>query len=71
MAISANLGRDTDHNSTTLVCSHPLSVLLCFTDPSLLTCFVLPIPHEGVIEIYTSVGCGVCFVFIVSFVYGL
>jgi len=25
MAISANLGRDTDHNSTKLVCSHPLS----------------------------------------------
>jgi len=24
MAISANLGRDTDHNSTKLVCSHPL-----------------------------------------------
>jgi len=24
MAISANLGRDTDHNSTNLVCSHPL-----------------------------------------------
>jgi len=24
MAISANLGRDTDHNSTKLVCDHPL-----------------------------------------------
>jgi len=24
MAISANLGRDTDHNSTKLVCAHPL-----------------------------------------------
>ena len=27
MAISANLGRDTNHNSTKLVCSHPLSPL--------------------------------------------
>ena len=27
--------------------------------------------HEGVIEIYTSVGYGVCFVFVVSLVYGL
>jgi len=26
---------------------------------------------EGVVEIYTSVGCEVCFVFVVSFVYGL
>ena len=26
---------------------------------------------EGDIEIYTSIGCGVCFVFVVSFVYGL
>ena len=25
MAISANLGQDTDHNSTKLVCSHPLT----------------------------------------------
>ena len=24
MAISANVGRDNDHNSTKLVCSHPL-----------------------------------------------
>jgi len=24
MAISANLGQDTDHNSTKLVCDHPL-----------------------------------------------
>jgi len=24
MAISANMGRDTDHNSTKLVCAHPL-----------------------------------------------
>jgi len=26
MAISANLGQDTDHNSTKLVCDHPLSL---------------------------------------------
>ena len=26
---------------------------------------------EGVIQVYTSVGCGVCFVFVVSFVYQL
>jgi len=25
MAISANLGRDTHHNSTKLVCDHPLA----------------------------------------------
>jgi len=29
MAISANQGRDTDHNSTKLVCDHPLTATHC------------------------------------------
>jgi len=31
MTISANLGRDTDHNSTKLVCDHPLIQICIFT----------------------------------------
>jgi len=39
MAISANLGRDTDYNSTKLVCDHPLvSTLAQISPPS--ACYV-------------------------------